>query len=36
MAVLAEAVEKHDPRTKRLLFDVTTIANGDLTPARRR
>jgi predicted TIM-barrel fold metal-dependent hydrolase len=33
MAVLADAVKKHDPRTKRLLFDVTTVANGDLTPA---
>jgi predicted TIM-barrel fold metal-dependent hydrolase len=33
MAVLAEAVEKQEPRTKRLLFDVTTVANGDLTPA---
>jgi predicted TIM-barrel fold metal-dependent hydrolase len=33
MAVLAEAVQRHDPRTKRLLFDVTTVANGDLTRA---
>jgi uncharacterized protein len=32
MAVLADAVQKHDPRTRRLLFDVTTVANGDITP----
>jgi predicted TIM-barrel fold metal-dependent hydrolase len=32
MAVLAEAVEQHDPRTRHLLFDVTTVANGDITP----
>src|SRR3954453_4710770 len=32
MAVLAAAVERHDPRTRHLLFDVTTVANGDITP----
>lgn len=31
MGVLADAVEKRDPRTKRLWFDVTTVANGELT-----
>jgi predicted TIM-barrel fold metal-dependent hydrolase len=33
MAVLAEAVERGDPGTRRLWFDVTTVAPGDLPPA---
>jgi predicted TIM-barrel fold metal-dependent hydrolase len=33
MAVLAEAVERGDPRTRRLWFDVATVAGGSLSPA---
>jgi predicted TIM-barrel fold metal-dependent hydrolase len=33
MGVLADAVERRDPRTRRLWFDVASMANGDLTPA---
>lgn len=33
MAVLAEAVEGRDPRTRRLWFDVTTVAGANITPA---
>jgi predicted TIM-barrel fold metal-dependent hydrolase len=33
MAVLAEAVERHDPRTRNLWFDVTSVAAGNITPA---
>jgi predicted TIM-barrel fold metal-dependent hydrolase len=33
MGVLADAVERHDPRTRGLWFDVASMANGDLTPA---
>ena len=33
MAVLAEAVERDDPRTGRLWFDVTTVADPDISPA---
>jgi predicted TIM-barrel fold metal-dependent hydrolase len=33
LAVLAEAVEKHDPRTRRLWFDVTTVADRDISAA---
>ncbi len=33
MGVLAEAVEKHDPRTRQLWFDVTAVAK-DVSPAR--
>jgi predicted TIM-barrel fold metal-dependent hydrolase len=32
MAVLAEAVARHDRRTRRLWFDVASSASGDLTP----
>jgi len=32
LAVFAEAIEKHDPRTKRLLFDVTTNVGLDISP----
>lgn len=32
MAVLAEAVARHDPRTRKLWFDVASLANGDPTP----
>jgi predicted TIM-barrel fold metal-dependent hydrolase len=28
MAVLADAVERHDPRTRQLWFDVASLANG--------
>jgi predicted TIM-barrel fold metal-dependent hydrolase len=34
MAVLAEAVQKRDPRTRRLWFDVATIAPLDISPAK--
>jgi predicted TIM-barrel fold metal-dependent hydrolase len=33
MAVLAEAVERHDPRTRRLWFDVASCVNVDISPA---
>jgi predicted TIM-barrel fold metal-dependent hydrolase len=33
MAVLAEAVEPGDPRTRRLWFDVATVADLDISPA---
>jgi predicted TIM-barrel fold metal-dependent hydrolase len=33
MAVLAEAVEKRDPRTRRLWFDVTTVADLNISAA---
>jgi predicted TIM-barrel fold metal-dependent hydrolase len=33
MAVLAEAVEQGDPRTRRLWFDVATVADLDISPA---
>jgi predicted TIM-barrel fold metal-dependent hydrolase len=33
MAELAAAVQRHDPRTKNLWFDVASVANGDLSPA---
>jgi predicted TIM-barrel fold metal-dependent hydrolase len=32
MAVLAEAVERHDPRTRNLWFDVTTVADANIAP----
>ena len=33
MAVLAEAVEKHEPQTRRLLFDVATVVDRNISPA---
>ena len=33
MAVLAEAVEKHDPRTRQLWFDVTTVSDLNISAA---
>jgi predicted TIM-barrel fold metal-dependent hydrolase len=33
MAVLAEAVEKRDPRTRRLWFDVTTVVDRNISDA---
>jgi uncharacterized protein len=33
MAVLADAVEKHDPRTRRLWFDVTTVVDTGISAA---
>jgi hypothetical protein len=33
MAMLAEAVARHDPRTRGLWFDVASCASGDLSPA---
>jgi uncharacterized protein len=33
MAVLAEAMEQHDPGTRRLWFDVTTVVDTAITPA---
>lgn len=33
MAVLADAVQKKDPRTRRLLFDVTSIADRNISTA---
>jgi len=33
MAVLAEAVERGDPRTRHLWFDVASVASLDLSPA---
>lgn len=33
MAVLAEAVERHDPRTRRLWFDVATCVDLNISPA---
>jgi predicted TIM-barrel fold metal-dependent hydrolase len=33
MAVLAAAVEKRDPRTRRLWFDVTTVVDREISPA---
>ncbi|MET0395710.1 MAG: amidohydrolase family protein [Longimicrobiaceae bacterium] len=33
MAVLAEAVRKGDPRTRRLWFDVASVADRDISPA---
>jgi predicted TIM-barrel fold metal-dependent hydrolase len=33
MAVLAETVQKHDPRTRRLWFDVATIADLNISAA---
>jgi predicted TIM-barrel fold metal-dependent hydrolase len=35
MAVLAEAMEQRDPRTRRLWFDVTTVVDTAITPAAR-
>jgi predicted TIM-barrel fold metal-dependent hydrolase len=32
MAVLADAVEHHDPRTRNLWFDVATVVNREITP----
>lgn len=32
LGVLAEAVAAHEPRTKRLWFDVATMANPEITP----
>jgi predicted TIM-barrel fold metal-dependent hydrolase len=34
LAVLAAAVEQKDRRTRQLWFDVTTVANGELSPER--
>jgi predicted TIM-barrel fold metal-dependent hydrolase len=34
LAVLAEAVEKGDPRTRRLWFDVATIADANISTAK--
>ena len=31
MGVLADAVARHDPRTRKLWFDVASLANGDIT-----
>jgi predicted TIM-barrel fold metal-dependent hydrolase len=33
MAVFAEAVERHDPRTRRLWFDVASCVDVDISPA---
>lgn len=33
LGVLADAVTSHDPRVARLWFDVTTVANGDISIA---
>jgi uncharacterized protein len=33
MAVLAEAVERRDPRTRRLWLDVTTVVDRNISPA---
>lgn len=33
MAVLARAAERHDPRTRRLWFDVATLASGGIAQA---
>lgn len=33
MAVLADAVARHDPRTRRLWFDITTTADPAISPA---
>ena len=33
LAVLAEAVQRGDPRTRRLWFDVATVADRDISPA---
>jgi predicted TIM-barrel fold metal-dependent hydrolase len=33
MAVLATAVEHHDPRTRRLWFDVATVVDQNISPA---
>lgn len=33
MAVLAEAVQKRDPRTRRLSFDVTTVVDRNISAA---
>ena len=33
MAVLADAVQRGDPRTKNLWFDVTTVVDSAITPA---
>ncbi|MGH7463262.1 MAG: amidohydrolase family protein, partial [Longimicrobiales bacterium] len=33
MAVLAQAVEQRDPRTRQLWFDVTTVADADISAA---
>ena len=33
MAVLAEAVKQRDPRTRRLWFDVTTVADQNISTA---
>jgi predicted TIM-barrel fold metal-dependent hydrolase len=32
MAVLAEALERHDPRTRKLWFDVASLADDDISP----
>jgi predicted TIM-barrel fold metal-dependent hydrolase len=34
LSVFVEAIEKGDPRTRRLLFDVTSVAAGNLPPDR--
>jgi uncharacterized protein len=31
MGVLADAVARHDPRTRKLWFDVASLANGEIT-----
>ena len=33
MAVLAQAVARHDPRTRRLWFDVTACVDANISPA---
>ncbi|HZV64538.1 MAG TPA: hypothetical protein VFG03_06485 [Telluria sp.] len=33
MAVLAEAVERHDPRTRQLWFDVASVVDANIAPA---
>jgi predicted TIM-barrel fold metal-dependent hydrolase len=33
MTVLAEAVQKRDPRTRRIWFDVTTVVDRNISPA---
>jgi predicted TIM-barrel fold metal-dependent hydrolase len=33
MAVLAKAVQRHDPRTRRLWFDVATVVDTGISPA---
>lgn len=33
MAFLADAVQRHDPRTRNLWFDITSVVNREITPA---